>query len=143
MSDQADPRFPRTSNKHDIETGTIFQPLFNADGLLPAIVTEHETGAVLMFAWMNNDALAMTLDTGTATFWSRSRKKLWIKGEESGNTLAVRQLRTDCDQDVVLVSVTMGGDKVACHTGAKSCFYRQVSKQAGDHKGYTLKSAAS
>ncbi len=126
MSDSADVRFPRTGDKHEIEEGQSFQPLFTSDGLLPAIVTEWETGDVLMFAWMNSDALAETLETGLATFWSRSRGKRWQKGEESGNTMTVREIRPDCDQDVLWVKVTLSGDKVACHTGRKSCFYRKL-----------------
>lgn len=138
MSDTTSLKFPRSGDKADIESGVTFQPLFNSDGLLPAIVTEHGSRQVLMFAWMNEAALSQTLETGRATFWSRSRKELWQKGEESGNTLTVAEIRTDCDQDVLLLSVTMGGDKVACHTGAKSCFYRQVSYVNAGNGGYNV-----
>lgn len=79
-----------------------------------------------MFAWMNRDALLATITTREAHFWSRSRAKLWRKGEESGNALTVLDMRTDCDQDAVLLSVRVGGAGVACHTGAKTCFYRRV-----------------
>jgi phosphoribosyl-AMP cyclohydrolase len=79
-----------------------------------------------MFAFMNAEALALTLQTRVAHFWSRSRRKLWKKGEESGNFLRVAEVRTDCDQDVLWLRVTVGGDGVACHTGAKSCFYRSL-----------------
>ncbi|MGH1417516.1 MAG: phosphoribosyl-AMP cyclohydrolase [Hyphomicrobiaceae bacterium] len=140
MADKTSSRFTRSGSPKDIETSTVFQPLFDAVGLLPAIVEDAETGQVLMFAWMNEDALVKTLDSGQATFWSRSRKKLWTKGEESGNTLQVREIRTDCDQDVVLLTVSMGGGKVACHTGAKSCFYRQISHSSSDNAAYTLTS---
>jgi phosphoribosyl-AMP cyclohydrolase len=110
----------------DVERGDRFQPKFNADGLLPAIVSDAATGEVLMFAWMNADALAATIERGVAVFYSRSRGKLWMKGEESGNLLRVADLRTDCDQDVVALRVHVEGNGVACHTGARSCFYRSV-----------------
>ncbi|MEL6226597.1 MAG: phosphoribosyl-AMP cyclohydrolase [Pseudomonadota bacterium] len=113
-------------DKAEVETGLIFQPKFDADGLIPAIATASDTGEVLMFAWMNREALLATLDTRRAHFWSRSRGKLWRKGEDSGNELIVNDIRVDCDQDVIAMSVTLVGDKVACHTGARSCFYRRI-----------------
>ena len=116
-----------------IEQGGEFQPKFDADGLIPAIVTDARSGEVLMFAWMNAEALALTISTRKAHFWTRSRKRLWLKGEESGNVLAVEEMRTDCDQDVVWLRVTVEGNGVACHTGARSCFYRSVAigREAG------------
>ena len=132
--------FTRSDCGCKIESGDRFQPLFDAMGLLPAIVVEHGSKDVLMFAWMNEDALSETLESGRATFWSRSRRKLWRKGEESGNTMQVREVRTDCDQDVVLISVTMSGDKVACHTGKKSCFYRSIDKETTSPTYIRLKS---
>jgi phosphoribosyl-AMP cyclohydrolase len=108
------------------EAETLFAPKFNADGLIPAIVTDVTSGEVLMFAWMNAAALAQTQETRVAHFWSRSRGKLWKKGEESGNLFAVRELRIDCDGDALWLRVAVGGDGVACHTGERSCFYRQV-----------------
>lgn len=113
-------------DKAEVETGLIFQPKLDADGLIPAIATASDTGEVLMFAWMNREALLATLDTRRAHFWSRSRGKLWRKGEDSGNELIVNDIRVDCDQDVIAMSVTLVGDKVACHTGARSCFYRRI-----------------
>jgi phosphoribosyl-AMP cyclohydrolase len=110
----------------EIETGDLFEPKFDADGLIPAIVTDAGSGDVLMFAWMNEEALALTVATRIGHFWSRSRKALWKKGAESGNVLDVVELRTDCDQDVVWLSVNVAGDGVACHTGQRSCFYRSV-----------------
>jgi phosphoribosyl-AMP cyclohydrolase len=107
-------------------------PTFSAEGLIAAVVTDAATGEVLMFAWMNADALSRTLATREAHFWSRSRGKLWKKGEESGNILAVEDLRVDCDQDAVLLKVRVQGDHVACHTGARSCFYRAVDWQTSD-----------
>jgi phosphoribosyl-AMP cyclohydrolase len=109
-----------------VETSLRFQPKFDADGLIPAIVTDAATGEVLMFAWMNAEALAATLETRIGHFWSRSRGKLWKKGEESGNLLRVTEARVDCDQDVVWLKVNVEGNGVACHTGARSCFYRAL-----------------
>jgi phosphoribosyl-AMP cyclohydrolase len=118
--------FAKRGSSAEIERGTAFAPKFDADGLIPAIATDAKTGTVLMFAWMNPEALSRTLQTREAHFWSRSRKSLWKKGEESGNVLSVQDARTDCDQDVILLSVTMQGTGVACHTGARSCFYRSI-----------------
>jgi phosphoribosyl-AMP cyclohydrolase len=120
------PAFAERGTTTEIEQGLAFQPRFDRDGLIPAIVTDAGSGEVLMFAWMNGEALALTLETGVAHFWSRSRGKLWKKGEESGNLLAVTELRTDCDQDVVWLKAAVAGTGVACHTGARSCFYRSV-----------------
>jgi phosphoribosyl-AMP cyclohydrolase len=113
----------------DIEAGSSFSPKFGPDGLISAIVQEATTGAVLMFAHMNAEALHLTLTTRTAHFWTRSRQRLWKKGEDSGNTLSVVEVLTDCDQDAVLVKVRVNGDGVACHTGSKSCFYRSVQSE--------------
>jgi len=97
---------------------------FDADGLVPVIAQEARTGMIRMMAWANRDALAQTLATGAAHFWSRSRRASWRKGESSGNTLAVRDVRIDCDGDVVLYVVDAVGP--SCHTGATSCFFRRV-----------------
>lgn len=120
------PKFAPRGTTHDIEHGDGFTPKFDADGLIPAIVTDAASGGVLMFAWMNAEALALSIETGIGHFYSRSRGKLWKKGEESGNLLTIEDLRTDCDQDVVWLKVRVAGDGVACHTGAPSCFYRAV-----------------
>jgi phosphoribosyl-AMP cyclohydrolase len=114
-----------------IETTHSFKPKFGPDGLIPAVVTDSRTGDVLMFAHMNETALEATLATGVTHFWSRSRAKLWKKGEESGNLLKVIEVRTDCDQDVIWIAAEVEGNGVACHTGARSCFYRRVTKPAG------------
>lgn len=100
------------------------RPKFNADGLIAAIAQDAVSGEVLMLAWMNADALAATLETGRATYWSRSRGALWVKGETSGHVQEVVELRVDCDQDAVLMKVRQTGE--ACHTGRASCFYRVV-----------------
>jgi phosphoribosyl-AMP cyclohydrolase len=118
--------FAARGSPGEVETGLAFQPKFDADGLIPAIVTDAASGDVLMFAWMNDEALAMTIETRVGHFWSRSRGRLWKKGEESGNLLRVSELRTDCDQDVVWLKATVEGSGVACHTGERSCFYRAL-----------------
>ncbi|MEN6393207.1 MAG: phosphoribosyl-AMP cyclohydrolase [Anaerolineaceae bacterium] len=99
-------------------------PQYDERGLVPAIVQDAGTGQVLMMAWMNAEALNLTLQTHQAWFWSRSRQELWRKGATSGNTLEVKEVRIDCDQDTFLILVTPNGP--ACHTGHKSCFYRKV-----------------
>ena len=99
----------------------------SASGLLAAVVQEAATGEVLMLAWMNREAMQRTLDTGYVTFYSRSRQRLWTKGETSGNRLRVISLRTDCDRDAVLVRATIEGDGLACHEGRRSCFFREVA----------------
>ena len=121
-----------------LESGLSFAPKFDAEGLIPAIVTDASSGAVLMFAHMNAEALRLTLETGRAHFWSRSRAKLWQKGEDSGNVLQVREIRTDCDQDVVWIMASVAGAGVACHTGAASCFYRRVVLAGSDIKTAAL-----
>jgi len=95
---------------------------FDEHNLIPAVVQDKDTGEVLMVAWMNAEAFEKTQTTGQAHFWSRSRKKLWRKGETSGNVLAVHEIRVDCDADTLLLLVTPTGP--ACHTGERSCFYR-------------------
>jgi phosphoribosyl-AMP cyclohydrolase len=110
----------------DIERGFRFQPQFDAAGLIPAIVSQAGTGEVLMFAFMTAEALALSLRTGEAHFWSRSRQRIWRKGEESANVLSILAMHTDCDQDTLWLEVTVGGSGVACHTMERSCFYRSV-----------------
>lgn len=97
---------------------------YDDKGLIPAIVQDANSGDVLMFAWMNEDAVRNTQECGEAWFWSRSRKELWHKGATSGNTLNVTEIRYDCDEDVLLVKVNANGP--ACHTGKRSCFYRAL-----------------
>jgi phosphoribosyl-AMP cyclohydrolase len=122
----ASPPFAPRGSTEEIERGLAFQPRVDADGLIPAIVTDAASGEVLMFAWMNAEALALTIETRVGHFWSRSRNRLWKKGEESGNLLSVREMRVDCDQDVLWLKVAVEGNGVACHTGERSCFYRSV-----------------
>ena len=97
---------------------------YDADGLIPAIAQDHVSGEVLMMAWMNADAVARTLETGRVTYWSRSRKALWIKGESSGHVQKLIEMRFDCDRDCLLVLIDQTGP--ACHTNRRSCFYRAV-----------------
>ena len=129
---------PRGSDA-EIEQGLALQPKFDADGLIPAIVTDATSGEVLMLAWMNAEALAVTLETRIGHFWSRSRAKLWKKGEESGNLLEVREVRTDCDQDAIWLKVAVAGKGVACHTGERSCFYRSLPLGVRPSRGSLLR----
>jgi phosphoribosyl-AMP cyclohydrolase len=101
---------------------------FNDEGLIPAIAQDADTGAVLMMAWMNRESLEQTVKTGNAVYWSRSRQRLWRKGEESGHEQLVRSLRTDCDGDTILLQVSQKGG-VACHTGRASCFFYALSDE--------------
>jgi phosphoribosyl-AMP cyclohydrolase len=109
----------------EIEEGTILQPKYDADGLVTAVATDAGSGELLMVAHMNSEALAKTVASGEAHYFSRSRKKLWRKGEESGHSQRVVEMRVDCDQDAVWLKVEQAGPG-ACHTGRKSCFYRAV-----------------
>jgi phosphoribosyl-AMP cyclohydrolase len=98
---------------------------WSADGLVPAIAQDAESGDILMVAWMNREALKRTVELGEAVYWSRSRKKLWHKGEESGHTQKVKEIRLDCDEDVVLLKIEQTGG-IACHTGRRSCFFQRL-----------------
>ena len=98
------------------------QIAWNSDGLVPAIAQDAESGLILMVAWMNRDALALTVSENRAVYWSRSRQKLWRKGEESGNVQLLKELRLDCDNDVIMMQIEQIG-RIACHTGRTSCFY--------------------
>ena len=100
-------------------------------GLIPAIAQDHETGEILMVAWMNRESIELSIQEQRAIYWSRSRQKLWRKGEESGNVQRLHQLRLDCDADVLLIEVEQIGG-VACHTGRRSCFYRKLDVASGE-----------
>lgn len=117
------------SDKAALEGAGAFTPRFDASGLVTAVVTDVRDGELLMVAHMNEEALRLTLQTGIAHYYSRSRKALWKKGETSGNLQTVHEMRTDCDQDVVWLKVSVAGHDAACHTGRRSCFYRVVSSQ--------------
>lgn len=101
------------------------QVAWDADGLVPVIAQEYDTGNVLMFAWMNREALRLTSEAGHAVYWSRSRKKLWHKGEESGHIQKIHEIRLDCDEDVILLKVEQIGG-IACHTGRHDCFFKKL-----------------
>lgn len=122
--------FPKPpSDKHTAEEGAVFAPRFDASGLVTAVVTDAGEGMVLMVAHMNAEALALTIETGIAHYWSRSRSAIWKKGETSGNFQHVVEMRTDCDQDAIWLRVNVAGQDATCHTGRRSCFYRIVGFQ--------------
>lgn len=101
---------------------------WDENGLIPAIAQDENTGKILMFAWMNKETLQQTQTSGKATYWSRSRQKIWAKGEESGHSQIVKSIRTDCDKDVILLGIEQIGG-IACHTGRESCFFHQLNEQ--------------
>lgn len=127
--------FPVAESKSELEEGAVFAPRFDSQGLIGCVVIDVRDGAVLMFAYMNEEALRLTLETGVAHYWSRSRQNLWRKGDTSGQQQKVKEIRTDCDQDVLLLKVEVSGDGGACHTGRRSCFYRRL---ASGRNGVTL-----
>jgi phosphoribosyl-AMP cyclohydrolase len=114
----------------EVEEGVVFSPRFDANGLITCVVADADSGETLMVAYMNAAALAKTIETGDAWYYSRSRGKLWKKGESSGHVQRVREIRVDCDQDALLLRVEQQGAG-ACHTGRRSCFYRAVALGAG------------
>jgi len=122
----AEQLFARRGGVAEVETGAALSPRFDADGCLPAVASDARSGEVLMLAYMNAEALKLTIETGIAHYWSRSRGKIWRKGEESGNQQRVVEMRTDCDQDAIWLSVEVGGHGATCHTGHRSCFYRVI-----------------
>jgi phosphoribosyl-AMP cyclohydrolase len=122
---------PAPADKKALEDGDAFTPRFNAQGLVTAVVTDAADGKLLMVAHMNAEALATTLETGVAHYWSRSRNALWKKGETSGNLQEVVEVLTDCDQDAVWLRVKVLGHDATCHTGRRSCFYRTVGISNG------------
>lgn len=126
---------PATLTHDQLEEGTAFAPRFDAAGLVTVVAVEAGTNDVLMLAHMNARALVLTMETGIAHYWSRSRGKIWKKGETSGELQEVVELRTDCDQDAIVLVVNQTGRGAACHTGRKSCFYRRATL---DHGAATL-----
>jgi phosphoribosyl-AMP cyclohydrolase len=118
--------FPRATSTAELERGQVLAPGFNAEGLICAVAQHADTGEVLMVAWMNAEALKLTLETGHAHYFSRSRQALWKKGETSGQVQDVVEARIDCDQDAVLLKVRPQGDGGACHVGFRACFYRAI-----------------
>lgn len=126
--------FETAKNGEKQEENNVFQPKFDVNGLVTAVVCDHKTNEVVMLAYMNAQALEKTISTGEAHYWSRSRKELWHKGATSGNVQKVIEIKTDCDQDAVLLKVQVTGAEASCHTGRVSCFYRMV-KMDGDKFG--------
>ncbi len=124
--------FPAPGPKAEIEEGTMLSPRFGPDGLITCVTVDAATGDILMVAHMNDAALAKTLETGEAWYWSRSRGELWHKGATSGQIQTVVEMRVDCDQDALLLKVTVAGDGGCCHTGRRSCFYRKVEISGGE-----------
>jgi phosphoribosyl-AMP cyclohydrolase len=114
------------------ETGLALMPKFDASGLVTAVVCDTASGLPLMVAFMNEEALQLSVATGEGHFYSRSRQEIWHKGGTSGNVLTIDEMRVDCDQDAIWMSVTPQGHGAACHTGQKSCFYRRVVTKDGD-----------
>jgi phosphoribosyl-AMP cyclohydrolase len=127
----ASPLFSPRGSAREIEEGQAFAPRFDAGGLIACVVTDNQTGGVLMVAHMNAQALERTILTGEAWFYSRSREKLWKKGETSGHVMHVAEIRVDCDQDVLWLKVDEAGPG-ACHTGRRSCFYRAIVRNGPD-----------
>lgn len=125
---------PESFDHAELEEGTTFAPRFDAQGLLTVVTVEVGTNDILMVAHMNADTLSLTLETGIAHYWSRSRKAIWKKGETSGELQEVVELRTDCDQDCLVMVVRQTGRGAACHTGRKSCFYRRVLNEQGQSR---------
>ena len=115
-------------DKNTVENGDFLMPKFDQDGLIAAVVTEVTSGEVLMVGYMNEEALKRTIDTGEARYWSRSRKSFWKKGETSGQVQTVHEILTDCDQDALVLKVSVAGNGATCHVGYRSCFYRKVVK---------------
>jgi phosphoribosyl-AMP cyclohydrolase len=115
------------STAHEREEGRRFLPRFDDNGLIACITCAADSGRVLMLAYMNEEALRLSLSTGIVHYWSRSRRQLWRKGDSSGQVQTIVEVRTDCDQDALLIKVKVGGDGKACHTGRSSCFYRRLA----------------
>jgi phosphoribosyl-AMP cyclohydrolase len=126
------------SSQPTIEETDQFLPVFTADGLIPCIAADAETGAVLMMAWMNEEALRLTIETGIAHYWSRSRQTLWKKGETSGALQRVISAKIDCDQDTVLLNVNVDKPEDTCHTGRTNCFYRSIVSDKSNPTGLKL-----
>ena len=126
--------FPPPGSTAEVEEGTVLMPRFGPDGLVTCVTTDANTGEVLMIAHMDRDALARTIESGEAWYWSRSRRELWRKGATSGQVQSVVEMRIDCDQDSVWLKVRIGGDGGCCHTGRRSCFYRVVATGPGAAK---------
>lgn len=120
-----------SSDKKILEEGLAFTPKFDDHGLVTAVVTDARDGELLMVAHMNAEAISLTLESGIAHYFSRSRSKIWKKGESSGNLQTVKEIRVDCDQDAIWLKVEVAGHDATCHTGRRSCFYRTAQAKDG------------
>ncbi|QDG77036.1 phosphoribosyl-AMP cyclohydrolase [Labrenzia sp. PHM005] len=120
--------FSERADKKTVEDGDLLMPKYDQDGLIAAVVTDAATSEVLMVGYMNEEALKRTIETGEAWYWSRSRKGFWKKGETSGQVQKVQEILTDCDQDALVVKVTVEGNGATCHVGYRSCFFRKITK---------------
>jgi phosphoribosyl-AMP cyclohydrolase len=123
--------FSPPGDKSELEVGSELTPRFDSNGLVTAIVTDWQSGELLMVAHMNDEALSKTIQTGQSHFWSRSRRELWHKGATSGTVQQVKEIRTDCDQDAIWLKVSVMGAGATCHTGMKGCFYRRIELADG------------
>ncbi len=119
--------FPSLTSIEEIEKGEVFAPNFDENGLIVCVASDVETNEILMLAYMNAEALRLSIETGEAHYWSRSRGELWHKGATSGSTQKIVEMRTDCDQDAIQIKVRVGGTTASCHLGYRSCFFRSVS----------------
>ena len=128
--------FSKRTSVEEVEEGFELQPKFDEKGLIPVITIDNDDGKVLMHGYMNEEALKLTISLKTAHYWSRSRKKIWKKGETSGFYQKIKSIQVDDDQDCIILFVELTGVKASCHVGYKSCFYRKLKK---DNKGYTTK----
>lgn len=122
---------PKTLSKSELEAGQVFAPRFDENGLILAITCDAQSNELLMAAYMNKEAINLTLETGFVHYYSRSRKNLWKKGESSGELQQFVEMRTDCDQDILQILAVQTGTGAACHTGRKSCLYRKVVAENG------------
>jgi phosphoribosyl-AMP cyclohydrolase len=132
------PPFPTAPDKQSLEEGTALSPRFDASGLVTCVTTDAATGELLMVAHMNAEALARSIETGEAWYWSRSRAELWHKGATSGQVQTIVEMRIDCDQDALWLKVNVAGDGGCCHTGRRSCFYRVQPLRADAAKPLTF-----
>jgi phosphoribosyl-AMP cyclohydrolase len=123
------PSILERGDKSAVENGDLLMPKFDSDGLIVVVVTDVETSEVLMVGYMNKESLTRTLETGEAWYWSRSRQNFWKKGETSGQIQTVHEILTDCDQDALVLKVSVAGNGATCHVGYNSCFFRKIIKQ--------------
>lgn len=122
--------FSTRGDKETVESGPLLMPKYDRDGLIVAVVTDVVSGEVLMVGYMNEEALKRTIETGEAWYWSRSRQGFWKKGETSGQVQTVHEILTDCDQDAIVLKVSVGGNGATCHVGYRSCFFRKITVPA-------------